>query len=287
MPSYLCESMLGAVSEADGDVQYYEVGYDLDIPDGNWVDGIQPGDLVVLIDYFGFATSSAIAARVKARGAWILADACQSLLSQNEHVDSDFILFSPRKFVGVPDGGILRCNTHSILDVALEQSPVRWWKKALEASIQRREFDRHGGSRRWFDIRREADSEHPVGPYAMSQLSERLLRFGFDYCRIASRRVENYGSLLTSLADLALFPNLPSGAVPLGFPIRVARRDEIRQVLFEHSIYPPVHWPIGDIIPNRFADSHRLASEILMLPCDQRYTPRHMTYIAEVVLGAV
>jgi hypothetical protein len=64
---------------------------------------------------------------------------------------------------------------------------------------------------------------------------------------------------------------LPDGVVPLGFPVRLKERDRVRQALFDARIYPPVHWPIAEVVPNEFGASHQLATEIMTLPCDQRY----------------
>lgn len=69
----------------------------------------------------------------------------------------------------------------------------------------------------------------------------------------------------------------------VGFPIRLDNRDTIRQVLFEHKIYPPLHCPIQDIVPGKFEDSHRLAAEIMTLPCDQSYDSSDMERMSRIV----
>jgi len=107
----------------------------------------------------------------------------------------------------------------------------------------------------------------------------------FDYSTIAQRRIDNYKFLARLLADIALFPNLSANTVPLGFPIRVKNRDRLRQVLFGHQIYPPVHWPIQGIVPQEFRDSLKLADEIMTLSCDQRYNRQDMKRMASIILG--
>jgi hypothetical protein len=206
------------------------------------------------------------------------------MLSERTAGCADFVLFSPRKFLGVPDGGILADIRGGVLGAAEpEPPPARWWLKALEAAVLRREFDRHGGDRRWFDLFREVEAEYPVGPYAMSQLSAALLQHAFDYAAIALRRRENYRELLRDLGEIAVFRDLPAGVVPAGFPIRHPARDRIRLDLFDHRIYPPVHWALGGIVPESFSASHRLAAEIMTLPCDQRYGAEDMRRMARCV----
>lgn len=284
MPSSLCGSMLQAVDERATRVRLYEVDYDLAVPSLDWIENVQPGDLVILINYLGFPCDSSCAIRAKESGAWVLEDASQALLSGGLGRFSDFVLFSPRKFLGVPDGGILTLNCEADFpSINLSSPPAAWWLKALSATVLRREFDLHGGNRRWFELFQEVEKEHPIGHYAMSELSTMLLIHSFDYSVIAQRRVDNYRFLADRLGGIALFPSLSPEVVPLGFPIRVRNRDQIRQVLFEHGIYPPVHWPIQGIGPQEFRDSHRLSAEIMTLPCDQRYDSRDMSRMAQLV----
>jgi dTDP-4-amino-4,6-dideoxygalactose transaminase len=277
--------MIKAVDELRTSVKFYEVDYDLSLSSSEWLDSVQPNDLVVLIDYFGFPSDPYWIKLAKERGARVLEDGCQALLSEEAGRFSDFVLFSPRKFVGVPDGGILVYNHEIACDaIKIETPPSAWWLKAFSASVLRRDFDLHGGNRRWFELFQETEDEGPIGPYAMSEFSRVLLQHGFDYSMIAEKRVENYELLANELREFALFPSLPSGVVPLGFPIRVKDRDRVRQVLFSHEIYPPVHWPIQGVVPEEFSDSHKLASEIMTLPCDQRYGEDDMMRMIAVVL---
>jgi dTDP-4-amino-4,6-dideoxygalactose transaminase len=285
VPSYLCGAILEAVGGGTTNVRFYEVDYDLVLPSLRWLDNIEPNDIVILIDYFGFPCNRSYITRVKEQGAWILEDACQALLSGGVGRFADFVLFSPRKFVGVPDGGILLSNGKGDLcSIDLKRPPSRWWNKALRAAVMRRRFDTHGGSRRWLELFQEVELECPTGPYAMSDVSKKILMNGFDRPAIARRRVANYQILAEELGRVTLFPDLSSDVVPLGFPIRVKNRDRVRQTLFVHEIYPPIHWPIQGIVPERFRDSHRLATEIMTLPCDQRYDSDDMERMASLIL---
>jgi dTDP-4-amino-4,6-dideoxygalactose transaminase len=237
-----------------------------------------------LIDYFGFPLDSNTAILAKKRGAWVLEDACQALLSEHVGQYSDFILFSPRKFIGVPDGGIVvSCCDMKFDNIVLKPAPVCLWLKMLEAAINRREFDRYGGERRWYQLFRETDTVAPCGYFAMSDLSKELLLNCFDYLQIAQRRIENYSTLLRELKHVALFDNLPRGTVPLGFPVRHQQRNRIRESLFQKQIYPPVHWTIDGVVPEEFCESHRLANGIMTLLCDQRYSSREISRILSVL----
>ena len=277
MPSYLCPDMLAAVGAGHTALSFYPVDGNLTVRDTEWLRQVGPRDLVLLIAYFGFPSDIRCARSAKERGAWVVEDACQALLSEARNPAADFILFSPRKFLGVPDGGILLARDEAgLFDASLNPPPAGWWLKALEAAVQRREFDRHGGPRDWFRLFREIEAEFPIGAYAMSELAAALLRQGFDYGSVIRRRRENYRCLASELGEMAIFPDLPEDVVPLGFPVRVSERDRVRQALFDAGIYPPVHWEILRHVPPEFGASHRLAGDILTLLCDQRYGRDHM-----------
>jgi dTDP-4-amino-4,6-dideoxygalactose transaminase len=288
VPSYLCSAILEAIDDRTTRIRFYEVDYNLALAPLDWLEDVDPGDVVILIDYFGFPQNRRDIARIKERGAWVLEDACQALLSGGVGDLSDFVLFSPRKFLGVPDGGILISNVEcSLHDIDLNSPPSKWWLNALRAANLRSKFDAHGGSRRWFKLFKEVEAECPVGRYAMSEISKTILTSGFDWSAMVQQRVRNYEVLAAKLSRVAVFPNLFSNVVPLGFPIRVKNRTQVRQTLFDHEIYPPIHWPIEGLVPEKFRHSHHLASEIITLPCDQRYNSEDMERMAQLVLREV
>jgi hypothetical protein len=276
--------MVASLGARRADVRFFGVSDRLTIPALDWTDEVREGDVVVFIDYLGFPTDPAAVARVKKRGAWVIEDAAQALLSEFAGTLGDFVLYSPRKWLGVPDGGILRINCDIELPGANPEGPPdAWWLDSLRASLLRREFDLNGGEREWFELFRKCDAGGPTKPCSMSQLTEVLLRHCFDYAAIAHARIENYHHLRGALTKIALFPELPAGVVPLGFPVRAGNRDRLRQALFEQKIYPPVHWPLEGIVPGGFAESHQLAAEIMTIPCDQRYDPTQMSQITDVI----
>jgi len=284
MPSFLCDVMVTAVQNID--VEFYDVDSHLHVS-RDWLNTVQSGELVVFIDYFGFPFDPSLAKQIKERGGWVLEDASQALLSSHVGKNSDFVLFSPRKFLGVPDGGILRNNTSiDFSEVQLTSAPAEWWLSAFGATILRREYDLYGGKRHWFNIFQETDKNGPLGPYAMSELSRILLENSFDYSSISQKRRDNYQLLNSYLSEIALFPELAHDVVPLGYPICLTNRDYIKRILFENNVYPPVHWPIFGIVPKEFEESHKLSNTILTLVCDQRYTLSDMEKTANIILRA-
>ena len=286
-PAYLCDVVLAAMPAGAVEQRLYPVSATLALEDTTWIGEVEPGDLVVFISYFGFDTWSAAGEAVRARGAWVIEDACQAMLNDAFNPLAHYVVVSPRKFLGVPDGGVLVSQRGSPLPAGpLPPAPTRWWLEALQASRLRADFDRHGGERRWYDMFCRTEPAAPLGPARMSELTEALLLEGVDYVGMCSRRRANYRVLLDGLPDVAMFTELPEGVVPMGFPIRLRNRDRVRRHLIAQEIFPPIHWPIDSAVPASFTESHRLASEILMLPCDQRYDAADMARLVREVRAA-
>ena len=288
MPSYLCPTMLDPCGNAGAEVRFYAVDDALSLAERDWLEEVGRGDLVVFIDYFGFPCPREHMAQAAERGAWVLEDACQAMLTEGIGRHAHFLLYSPRKLVGLSDGGILMYDDDIDLgEIALAKPPVSWWMRSLESMLRRRELDVCGHDRQWFVMSQKVAAAFPLGRYAMSELAHALFFHGFDYGDIAARRVANYTLLLDHLSSMALFKDLPSGVVPLGFPIVVRNRDAVRQALFAEKMYPPVHWRLDEAVPKEFESSHRLSRHILTLPCDQRYESADMDRMARTLMDAV
>lgn len=285
MPSYLCLSMLESPKVANIPVRFFPVNKYLQIEEKGWISEIMQGDAVIVIDYFGFKIAQWVYGAIRQRGAWIIEDACHALLSSHVGQYSDFVVYSPRKFIGVPDGGILFSKTPCAISTDRIKPPSSWWMKAFAACLLRREFDysESDGDRVWFRLSKEIESEMPLGNYEASALSIAILELATDWESISNKRRDNYLILLDDLKKYALYKDLPDDVVPLGFPITVKNRDEMRQVLFEQNIYPPIHWELADAVPKQYVESHELSQHILTLICDQRYKKNDMERIIHVV----
>jgi dTDP-4-amino-4,6-dideoxygalactose transaminase len=284
LPSFLCGVIPAAISPHI--FRYYRIDESLHISSAAWIDQVESNDIVVFIDYFGFPTWYEYAKTIRERGAWIIEDACQAMLNDGFCEYSDFIIFSPRKFVGVPDGGILLVNRRFDLPrTTFPAPPANWWLMSTTASIRRSMFDVHGDDRSWFDIFQKTELSAPFEPFKMSDLTFSILNTSVNWSSIINRRKRNYLLLDSRLHNLAVFPELPPSTAPLGFPIRCNHRELLRNELFSRQIFPPVHWPINDIVPLEYHESRTLSGQILTLPCDQRYSDKDMLFMAESILS--
>lgn len=290
VPSYLCGVVLDPFRQLKVPIRYYNAGPNFETGSADWTVDVVRGDLVLVVHYFGFPNTLFPASELKGRGAVIIEDASQGLFLKQCYPESSYIVYSPRKFLGVPDGGLMACASPSTLDLDdLEVPPLDWWRSALAMTQIRREFDLCGGENRWFSLYQHVEETFPLGSYRSSDLTRAIIEGGTDYQFIKRSRRENYLALLERLKNFALFPELDEDIVPLGFPVcvDVSQRDKILGDLYGRGIYPPVHWRIKGIVPDEYRDSHSLSDRMLTLICDQRYTPINMARQSEAFLSAV
>jgi dTDP-4-amino-4,6-dideoxygalactose transaminase len=282
--------MIEPFRKAPADIRIYPVSARLTIEEDLWVGELRPDDLVIAIHYFGFELSSFPWQRVRATGATLLEDCAQALFKAPTDGRSYALVFSPRKFIGVPDGGILLGGpAASPRAKTLSSAPPDWWAQALEVSLLRRDFDLVGGENKWYPPFQRVEATFPVGAFRASELSISILERGVDYRGMAEVRRANYMTLLSDLRKYALFPALEQDCVPLGFPVVVpaSRRESILNFLYARQIYPPVHWSLRDTVAQEFAKSHDLSARILTLIVDQRYREADMLRQRDCFLEAM
>jgi hypothetical protein len=285
LPSYLCTAVVLGFRESKVPIEFFSVNSNLICEDTRWLERIHPGDLVLRIHYFGFLNTDSVFNEAVSRGARLIDDAAQALLTKGVGDFADFLIYSPRKFLGTPDGGILVPMSPVPIDwPSLQAVPSAWWLEAFTASQLRRDFDLGSNSRDWFSKFQHAEQLSPIGLFAMSEFSGHLLEHAFDYHKTSSIRRTNYLHLLKHLHNFALFPELPDEVVPLGFPVRLHNRNAIRQALILEKVFPPVHWALDGLVPNSFAASHAMSKQTMTLPCDQRYNIDDMQRICDVFL---
>jgi hypothetical protein len=290
LPSYLCSAVVEPFSKLGVPVRYYDIGSRLKPSTSEWVTKVQSSDLVVAIHYFGFANKALPAEEVRRRGGCILEDASQAFFARQQYQESFGLVFSARKFFGVPDGGVLVTSRPNAFDEGeLEPPPMDWWRSACTMTQMRREFDLAGGENRWFSLFKHVEENFPLGPYRCSDMGRELIETGVDYQLIKKTRRENYMALAHRLGGFALFPELDDETVPLGFPVCVdaSQRDRVLEQLYAQGIYPPVHWRLQGMVPEEHRESHLLSRRILTLICDQRYTVCDMKRQTDAFLSAI
>lgn len=255
VPKYTCGSVCKAVRKEGCEIIPYDIGADW-MPTKVFPDN----DYVLYNNYFGVSGGRI---RIMAeRYNRLIVDASQAFYAAPRGLAT---FYSPRKFFGVPDGGML-CGTN-IKSCALGQSVS--WDKAAHL-LKRTDVCGAFGYEDYKDNEQRIAGE-PI--LTMSKLT-RVLLSNIDYDAVARRRLANFNYLKQRLpSDFPLA--LAEDDVPMVYPY-MTNNPRLRERLIQEKIYVASYWP--DV-----KDCGSLQDRILPLPIDQRYGEDDMGRIVEEV----
>ncbi len=279
LPAYCCTDLRAAVAAVSQAPVFYHSDVDLCPDIGALERALRPGDLVLGINHFGRpAQDLAALARARSDVIWV-EDCAQSLAGSGW---ADLRIFSPRKWLGVADGGVL-IDTQGTLSHP-SQRPAA--SAALRhAGLLRRHDQADRDNARWFAAFRRTEARMQVSDYAMSADTLHILQ-ATAFAPLANARRANYAQLYAALGDSALWSDPAPEWVPLGFALRCADAGALAARLARHRIFAPRHWQtLASDAPSQ--TERMLSGSLLTLPCDQRYGSRDMDRVIAAVSEAM
>jgi dTDP-4-amino-4,6-dideoxygalactose transaminase len=238
------------------------------------------GDLVLVAAYFGLpigpGTRQALGRRPDLR---VVEDRAQALGA--EPVVGGWRLHSPRKLLGVADGGLLvACDAVAPLPMPTEPAD----SDALWAAPSLRAADPQGlRNAVWHAANQAKEAAMSVSSHVMTDRSLSILaRASLE--DLAGPRLRNWRTLDERLRAWSALPPDPTSP-PLGYVLRLAPdlRDGLLRKLHAERIFAAVHWPRIAGPDMDFPREAQWARELVTLPCDHRYGEADMARIADSV----
>lgn len=276
LPAYGCAALVEGAAGCD--IAWYGVDEHL-APDVTGLAGaVQAGDAVLAIDYFGAPPPRAFRDLAAGRPDVLWIEDRAQALDTGAADWGQVMLYSPRKLTGVGEGGLL-VGAGPLPGPEATDAPAT-------AEAQRARAEDPDGFRpeAWFPVFQQQEAAFDSRPLAMGEDARGLLA-RLAHAPRAARRRANWTVLAEGLGDLALWPGRAAEFAPLAFPVRLANRDAVAASLAERRIWCARHWASLPSDPAEHPVAHRLAGELLSLPCDERYDARDMAEVAEAVLA--
>lgn len=273
LPAFLCADLVSDAIAAR--VRLYPVleGF---TPDLAPVEAeAKSGDIVLLAGAFGLP----VAARSHRTDLILVEDRAQAL---DAGPPIGWTLYSPRKLLGVADGGLLVSpdTTPAPQPDAAADADALWRAPDLRATDP---LGRDNAT--WHAENQAREAAMAATRQAMTDRSRAILA-DTSVVSLTTPRWANWRRLDARLSRWSALPQSPA-APPLGYVLRVepAVRDALLAHLHARRIFAAVHWPriVGpaDAFPRETAWTR----ELITLPCDHRYGPTEMDRIAEAVTG--
>lgn len=269
IPRYLCHSMLQPLQETKTPFEPYQINHML-LP----AEPLEPAanELAVVANYFGLRAGFEYDQDVSGASRFLI-DNSQAFFSFPTTLA--FSIYSPRKFFGVPDGGVL----HGPGDFDPFLSGQSQSIERFGHLLGRAEF----GPEKYYEASRSA--EHSLAaepPRPMSKVTRKLLA-SFDFAHVAKRRRANFELLHSALWEFNLLkPDLEKDAVPMVYPF-LPKEPGLRDHLISRKIYVAKYWPKTVALISNGSFEHGLVHRLAPLPIDQRYGAAAMARIIETV----
>ena len=257
MPRYICDAMLSPLIDAGIDTCFYDLHKDFRIKSQI---GLRSQDWLLFVNYFG--TCDVVEQEVLRRfdPAQVVLDHAQALLSAPG--DCLATIYSPRKFLGVPDGGLLFTRLRLPLPAQVDQGSIERCRHLL----LRADGQLDGG---YTAFRQSEASLVDTVPQTMSALSRRMIN-NSDIEGMALRRRRNFELLHSHFGDINQFVVPTNATAPLCYPLWLDYSID-RARLAVQGIFIPTYW--SEVLRRCDPGSveHNLTLNCLALPCDQRY----------------
>lgn len=263
VPFYICGDFITTLEENHIHTNYYHIDENFEIKEQ-----IKPSESVLYVNYFGIKDSYIKSISKKFKN--LIIDNSQALF--NKPIDSLPTFYSLRKFIGVPDGGMLATN-HFLPTEELQD--YYSFNSSDHLLIQADKDTESGYNDFQLNEKRIIDSDISK----MSSLSRKIAE-SVDASFVQSSRTNNYAFLHEKLSgDNNLKLEIPSLYT---YPLLVENGKQLRQFLQKHKVYTPQLWSdqlkkIGNSL------ERHLIENIVHLPIDQRYSSTEMNFIVKLI----
>lgn len=278
IPAYICDSVVQAVFDAGRTVEFYRLNDQL-LP-GPEVNHLPESSFLIYVNYFGLCDQNCRRLERRFSPNQLFIDNTQALFSGVGRALG--AIYSPRKFVGLPDGGLLLAREQNLSEPDQEDSTSL---KRMDHLLIRASGLVHDGYQSFISA---SSSLEDTNPLRMSRLTRRLLS-SVDFREMKRRRRDNFLRLAGAFDALNCRSwRLLKNTIPLCYPLVISRNvQSFRQKLAAQGIYIPTYWEDARGRTMKFATESVLLDQCLALPCDQRYGEQHIDRIIKIVTATV
>lgn len=266
VPIYTCPVVWDAILAENCKIIPYDIGDDF-LP----VYDVSDDAFVLYNNYFGINGKNVGMMARKYKN--LIVDNAQSFYHPHYGLAS---IYSPRKFFGLPDGGLVVCDKHLRDDLDISVS----YDKCIHL-LKRIDLGANAG---YADFQANDESLVGLPIQQMSKLTATLMG-NIDYEKVKQQRLKNFAVLHGVLKNKnEIDINLSSEDVPMVYPLKTEDTN-LRTKLINNQIFVAKYWTAAENGCMKSNVAQTLAGTITTLPVDQRYDEFDMQRILEVING--
>ena len=266
VPAYLCDSLHPVINALKIKINTYDVNDSLE-PIDNFT--LQDNDYFLLVNYFGLCDSIIEKWLSILTPERVIVDNSQALFSNPKN--NVATIYSPRKYVSIPDGGFIYSKTKLEDDFKYYDGELNCNHLIYRAT---------GQTRKGYDFFLKAENAlNDFTPLKMSKISN-LLFYRSEIQKVAKARVENY-RLLSSKFERHNRREIiiSSEMVPLCYPLYLGRNvSKIVNYLSSLDIFLPRYWP---------SCGNEWYENTLFLPIDERLGSSEINRLSDEIFNII
>lgn len=264
VPIYECPRVWDAIEAEGCKIKFYHIDKNL-MPDCKF----NEDDYILYSNYYGVCSGNIKKLVKKYKN--LIVDNAQSYFMKPMGIAT---AYSPRKFFGVPDGGLVYCNKQ--LDELLEQDHDSY--KRFSHLLKRVEFDSNAG---YPDFKINDESLDGQEIKTMSNLTSFMISQSNEKQNIR-KRLENFKYLKKALDKYNLFKCDLKNEVPMFYPF-LYENAGLRKYLHNNHIYVSTFWERIEEKCSTYSYEMYLKDYMYPLIIDQRYDIEDMKLQASLI----
>lgn len=273
LPYYTCEAVLQPLDRLHIPYKFYHINEQLEL-----ISPISLGknEYIIINNYFGLQNAY-VQRMADYYGEQLIVDNSQALYAPL--IPDVKAFFSPRKFVGVSDGGFAWLGHPQETSLSGIREIDKSYPRNAYLSLRENQ-----GAQAGYAAFRESEDSLDNQPIKVMSADTRTILSKVDFDTIRSRRQSNYYQLHMALKDSNKLhlPLLNSNECPMVYPYWT-EDDSLRQRLIDNHIYVAKYWPnIADWCQSTDLE-YELMNHLLPLPIDQRYGEEEMKKIIKII----
>ena len=270
VPEYMCDSIYEAIESLNIKVVSYCLNEDMTIES---FPTIGDTEYILVVNYYGLLDQYLEELLRLHCSERIIIDNSQALFYRPSRKVT--AIYSPRKFLAVPDGGFLN-TTLSI------QEPSKKWQSLDNIShLVLRAFGLVGEGYKEFLRSEESLSDYI--PQSMSCVTKRMIEFS-DLKHIKEKRRENFKYLSRLYGDINEFSWSINSCVPLCYPLKLDFDiANIYKELCSNYFFLPRYWKSNELS----ALSDDIYKKTLFIPIDERISIKDYEQMDKIIRNEV
>ena len=272
IPYFTCDAVMVPIQRLGVPWKFYHIDENLEIADNL---ELAENEFVLYTNYYGIKDEYC-KQLAKQYGEKLILDNAQALYCKS--VSGTHQFYSPRKFMGMPDGGL----AVTTIPDATSELPIDKSFDRCKHLLKRIELAPSEGYND-FKAVSKAIAEAPL--CQMSNLSKSIFA-SVDLDDIKRKRRENFECIHDALkaSNRLQIPSIDSFECPLVYPYWADNGDTLKKKLIEQQVFVATYWPNVFEWAKENDLEYELTNHVVCIPIDQRYGKEDMKKITSIIL---